>query len=51
MSELKKKPYTHLILDIVLSDGTALEVIPNIRKLYPNLHIMIFSMQRYIAAH
>ena len=45
MSELKKKPYTHLILDIVLSDGTALEVIPNIRKLYPNLHIMIFSMQ------
>jgi len=45
MSELKKKVYTHLILDIVLSDGTALEVIPNIRKLYPNLHIMIFSMQ------
>jgi len=45
MSELKKKAYTHLILDIVLSDGTALEVIPNIRKLYPNLHIMIFSMQ------
>ncbi|MBS1688437.1 MAG: response regulator transcription factor [Bacteroidetes bacterium] len=45
MSELKRKAYTHLILDIVLSDGTALEVIPNIRKLYPSLHIMIFSMQ------
>lgn len=45
MSELRSKAYTHLILDIVLSDGTALEVIPNIRRLYPNLHIMIFSMQ------
>lgn len=45
MSELKKRNYTHLILDIILSDGTALEVIPNIRKLYPELHIMVFSMQ------
>lgn len=45
MSELRSKTYTHLILDIVLSDGTALEVIPNIKRLYPNLHIMIFSMQ------
>lgn len=44
MSELLKKDYTHLILDIILSDGTSLEVIPNIKKIYPDLHIMIFSM-------
>ena len=45
MSELVKKKYTHLILDIILTDGSTLEVIPNIRKVYPNLNIMIFSMQ------
>lgn len=42
---LKKKPYTHLILDIILGDGSALEVIPVIRQLYPDLKILIFSMQ------
>jgi DNA-binding NarL/FixJ family response regulator len=45
MSALKRKPYTHLILDLVLSDGITLEVIPNVRKLYPQLQILIFSMQ------
>lgn len=45
MNELVKKKYTHLILDIILTDGSTLEVIPNIKKVYPNLNIMIFSMQ------
>jgi two-component system, NarL family, invasion response regulator UvrY len=45
MKELVKNRYTHLILDIILSDGSALEVIPNIRRVYPDLNIMIFSMQ------
>ena len=45
MKELVKKRYTHLILDIILADGSTLEVIPNIRRVYPDLHIMIFSMQ------
>ncbi|MBK6635000.1 MAG: response regulator transcription factor [Chitinophagaceae bacterium] len=45
MSELVKNKYTHLILDIILSDGSTLEVIPNIRRVYPDLHILIFSMQ------
>ena len=45
MNELVKKKYTHLILDIILSDGNTLEVIPNIRRVYPELAIMIFSMQ------
>ena len=45
MSELKKKKYTHLLLDIILPDGTTLEILPNIHNLYPDLHIMMFSMQ------
>jgi two-component system, NarL family, invasion response regulator UvrY len=45
MMELVKKKYTHLILDIILSDGNTLEVIPNIRRVYPDLTILIFSMQ------
>ncbi|MBL7747115.1 MAG: response regulator transcription factor [Chitinophagaceae bacterium] len=45
MKELVKKKYTHLILDIILSDGNTLEIIPNIRRVYPELNIMVFSMQ------
>jgi DNA-binding NarL/FixJ family response regulator len=45
LSALKRKNYTHLILDIILGDGSALEVIPTIRNLYPDLKILIFSMQ------
>lgn len=45
MKELIKHKYTHLVLDIILADGNTLEVIPNIRKLYPDLQVMIFSMQ------
>lgn len=45
MKELIKKKYTHLVLDIILSDGNTLEVIPNIRRVYPELSILVFSMQ------
>ncbi|HEY1871426.1 MAG TPA: response regulator, partial [Chitinophagaceae bacterium] len=45
MKELVKKKYSHLILDIILSDGSMLEVLPNIRKVYPEINIMMFSMQ------
>lgn len=45
MNELVKKKYTHLVLDLILSDGNTLEIIPNIKKVYPNLNIMVFSMQ------
>jgi len=45
MKQLATKRYTHLILDILLSDGSALESIPTIRNLYPDLEIMIFSAQ------
>ncbi len=45
MNELVKAKYTHLILDIILSDGSSLEIIPNIRRVYPDLKILVFSMQ------
>jgi two-component system, NarL family, invasion response regulator UvrY len=45
LNALKRKKYTHLILDIILADGSTLEVIPTIRNLYPDLKILIFSMQ------
>lgn len=45
MKELVKNKYTHLVLDIILSDGSTLEVIPNIKRVYPHLNIMVFSMQ------
>src|SRR5688572_26963815 len=45
MKELQKNKYTHLILDIILTDGSTLEIIPNIRRLYKNVKILIFSMQ------
>lgn len=45
MKELVKNKYTHLVLDIILSDGSTLEVIPNIRRVYPDLRILMFSMQ------
>ncbi|MEZ5017785.1 MAG: response regulator transcription factor [Flavipsychrobacter sp.] len=44
MSELQKGGYTHIILDLVLTDCMSLEIIPNIQKLYPDLNIMVFSM-------
>jgi two-component system, NarL family, invasion response regulator UvrY len=45
MKELSSNSFSHLILDIMLADGSALEVIPTIRNLYPELEIMVFSGQ------
>src|SRR5690348_11190583 len=45
MSELKRKVYTHLVLDINFTDGNSLEVLQNIRNVYPEIRILIFSMQ------
>lgn len=44
MQELREREYSHVILDIILSDCTCLEIIPNIQQLYPELKIMVFSM-------
>jgi two-component system, NarL family, invasion response regulator UvrY len=45
MAQLKKEYYTHLILDIIFADGSSLEILPNIKSLYPALKILVFSMQ------
>lgn len=45
LNELKSRPCTHLILDFIFSDGTALEIVPVIKELYPEIRIMIFTMQ------
>jgi two-component system invasion response regulator UvrY len=45
MSALSHSHYSHLLLDIVLPDGTILEILPNIVTLYPRVKISIFSMQ------
>ena len=45
MSQLNNQTYSHLILDLIMPDGNALEIIENINNLYPNLTILIHSMQ------
>jgi DNA-binding NarL/FixJ family response regulator len=45
MALLNKNFITHLVLDIIFADGNSLEILPNIRSLYPALKILIFSMQ------
>ena len=41
---LGENTFTHLILDLNLNDGTALDVLPDISNSYPDLHILIYSM-------
>ena len=45
MAQLNAETYTHLILDLIMPDGNALEMIENINRLYPDLSILIHSMQ------
>ena len=45
MNELKHAACTHLILDVIFPDGTSLEIVPVIKKLYPEVKIMIYTMQ------
>jgi len=45
MNELATNDYTHLILDIILPDGNTLEYIETINEKYPNLSILVHSMQ------
>lgn len=45
MTELHKGGYTHLVLDINLSDGSSLDVLPSIRKTFPRLQIAVLTVQ------
>jgi DNA-binding NarL/FixJ family response regulator len=44
LQELKKDHFTHLILDLQLMDDTAMTVLPEIRQNYPDLAILVFTM-------
>ena len=45
MSILEQKDFTHLILDLMLNDGSSLEILHDIKSLYPELKILVYSMQ------
>ena len=45
IKELASNHYTHLILDIILPDGNTVEYLDKIVEKYPNLSILIHSMQ------
>lgn len=40
---LKKRSFTHMVIDIGLTDGSALEILPVIKEVYPELRIMVYS--------
>jgi DNA-binding NarL/FixJ family response regulator len=44
LNELKKKSYTHAILDMQLLDANLLEVIPEIKRVNPDLPLLIYTM-------
>lgn len=43
-STLKHTAFTHLILDMQLTDGNILEIFGEIHQKYPTLPVMIYSM-------
>lgn len=42
---LNKVPYTHLILDLTLADGSTATLVPDIFEKFPRLKILIYSSQ------
>lgn len=47
MACLAERPITHLILDLQLADGNAMTYLPTIRKQYPDLAILVYSMNSF----
>jgi len=43
LSMLNKHAFTHLVTDLMYKDGSALEIMSNIRALFPKLRIMVCS--------
>ena len=44
LSILKENPVTHMILDMQLQDANVIEILPQLRSLYPNIPILIYTM-------
>jgi len=47
LSILRRTPATHLFLDLLVSDGNTIEVIPAVRRIYPHIQIMVSSVQSF----
>ena len=45
LKELARDEYTHLVLDIHLSDGSSIAILPRIREEYPELQIAVLTVQ------
>ena len=43
LKSLHKRKFTHLVIDIGLADGSALEILPVIKSLHPDLKILVHS--------
>ena len=43
--QLEERAYTHLVLDLTLSDGNSLDILPEIRNHYPDLKIAVLTVQ------
>lgn len=43
LAELAEQPYSHLVLDLTLADGSAMEELPKILTRYPALRVMVYS--------
>jgi two-component system, NarL family, invasion response regulator UvrY len=44
LHELEAMKYTHLVLDINLSDGSSIDILPSIKKNHPSLHIAVLTV-------
>ena len=44
LHELETRGYTHLVLDINLSDGSSIDILPTIKKNHPELHIAVLTV-------
>lgn len=44
---LQRSRYTHLVIDIGLSDGSSLDILPAIRDLYPQTMIMVYTAKPF----
>ena len=45
LTNLRQEKYTHLVLDLLLADGSSQEIIEEIRRRYPALNVLMFSSQ------
>ena len=47
LKRLKHRRHSHLVIDIGLSDGSVLEILPVIRSLYPQTKALVYSAKPY----